>query len=162
MIRAAQSTDARAITDLWNWMISDTLATFTTVEKTPQQIAVLITEREGLFLVAETPAGFAGFATCGPFRSGPGYAATCEHTVIVSPAAHGAGVGRDLVVHLEDAAKANGIRVLVAAISSANPPAIAFHKALGYFETGRMPQVGRKAGQWLDLILMQKNLAHCA
>ena len=60
---------------------------------------------------------------------------------------------------LEDAARAEGVHVLIAGISSANPGAIVFHTALGFAEVGRMPEVGRKQGQWLDLVLMQKILS---
>lgn len=32
------------------------------------------------------------------------------------------------------------------------------HEKLGFVETARMPQVGRKFGRWLDLVFMQKVL----
>ena len=38
MIRLAQAKDAAAIADIWNHAIRDTAITFTTAEKTPQQI----------------------------------------------------------------------------------------------------------------------------
>lgn len=140
-------------------MIRDTLATFTTLEKTPVDILAMLEARPGAFFVAEERGALSGFVTFGPFRSGPGYAATCEHSVIVDPKAQGRGVGHDLMAQAEAAARALGQHVMVAAISGANPGAVRFHHARGFRETGRMPQVGRKAGQWLDLVLMQKTLS---
>ena len=158
MIRAAEKRDAAEIAALWNWMIRETLATFTTVEKPLQDIEATITARPDAFLVAVSEGRLQGFATFGPFRSGPGYAATAEHTVIISSECHGKGVGSALMRELESRAKAQGMHTLIGAVSGVNAPAIAFHRSQGYAEAGRLPQVGRKSGQWLDLVLMQKIL----
>ena len=155
-IRQATPADAPAIAALWNAMIRETLATFTTIEKSEGDLADMIAE-QGAFWVIDDGA-VQGFATFGPFRSGPGYAATAEHTIVLGKGAQGKGQGRALLFQLEAAARECGIHVLVAAISSANPGAVAFHTALGFAETARMPEVGRKQDQWLDLILMQKSL----
>lgn len=153
MIRAAQADDAVWIADIWNAVIADTLVTFTTDLKTPDAVATMIATRPVLVLTDRT-----GFASYGPFRTGPGYKATVEHTILLAPAAQGRGQGRALMAALERHAKDAGHHVMVAGISGANPGAVAFHAALGFDHVGHMPQVGRKAGQWLDLILMQKQL----
>lgn len=153
MIRKARQDDAPWIAALWNGMISDTLFTFTTVPKPDTEIAEMIRARPVLVLPEN-----GGFATCGPFRPGPGYAATVEHTIILAPEARGQGLGKALLEALCACACADGHHVIVAAISSANPDAIAFHGRLGFVEVARMPEVGRKDGIWLDLILMQKIL----
>lgn len=158
MIRAATDADAPGIAALWNWMIRDTLATFTPVEKSVDEIRGLVAAQPAGFFVATGRSGITGFATFGSFRSGPGYAATVEHSVIIAPKAQGSGVGRALMARLEQAAGEQGVRVMVAAISGANESATVFHTRLGFVQVGRLPQVGYKNGQWLDLILMQKNL----
>lgn len=159
ILRAATFSDAGAICDITNSIIRDTLITFTTVQKTTADIADQITRRGPRFLVAETDGQVVGFATYGPFRAGPGYAQTAEHTIQLAPSARGQGIGRALMQKLEHVADQDGIQVLVAGISSANPDAVAFHTRLGFDQVGLMPGVGFKAGQWLDLILMQKRLA---
>lgn len=157
ILRAATAADAQQVAALWNAMIRDTLATFTTDEMPLQTVLERIAARP--FWVAADGPSVQGFVSYGPFRSGPGYAATVEHTVIVAPAAQGAGLGHSLMQQAENAAQSAGHHIMVAAISSANPAAETFHAARGFVRTGHMPQVGRKAGRWLDLILMQKTLA---
>lgn len=150
MIRQATLKDASWIAAIWNAVIRDTLITFTTTPKSEAEIAQMIATRPVLVLEDAM-----GFATYGPFRGGPGYGATVEHSVMLAPHARGDGHGRALLTALMQVAREDGKHVMVAAISGANPHAVAFHAALGFKQVGQMPQVGRKAGQWLELILMQ-------
>ncbi|MEM6940478.1 MAG: N-acetyltransferase family protein [Pseudomonadota bacterium] len=158
VIRPATQPDAPAIAALWNAMIRETLATFTTEEKLFSDIEQMIAQRTEAFWVAEHEGGVVGFITYGPFRGGPGYAHTRELSIVLSAEAQGQGIGRALMTCAVAAATARGIRTLIAAISSANPGAIAFHTALGFTKSGHLTEVGFKRGQWLDLILMQKRL----
>ncbi|MBE0453499.1 MAG: N-acetyltransferase family protein [Roseovarius sp.] len=156
ILRPATPADIPAILAIWNPLIRDTSITFTTIEKTPETLAADIAARGPAFLVAESIGTLLGFASYGPFRGGPGYAHTAEHTVILSGPARGQGIGSALMTRLEEAARGQGIHALVGAVSGANPGAIAFHRAIGFDRVGHLPQVGRKFGQWLDLVLLQK------
>jgi len=156
MIRAAIPKDAAMIADIWNGIIRDPVITFTTKEKTPQSILQLLEVQP--VLVADIGNQVSGFATYGAFRAGPGYRHTGEVTIHLAPSARGHGIGRELMQTLLDQARAAGIHVMVAGVSAENPAAIRFHRALGFTEVARMPEVGRKAGRWLDLILLQKLL----
>lgn len=158
-VRPARQADAAAICDIWNRVIRDTLITFTTEEKTPGRVAADIAARGPLFQVAERGGEVVGFATCFPFRAGPGYARTFENTIHLAPGAQGRGLGRALMQALESAAAAEGVHSIWAAVSGANPDGARFHARLGYAEIARLPEVGFKRGQWLDLVLMQKMLA---
>lgn len=161
MIRQANAEDAAALAAIWTPIIRDTLITFNPVQKTPGEIAETIAQKTAQdlpFLVAEDGGRVLGFATYGPFRAGAGYAHTMEHTIILAPEARGRGLGRALLAALERYGAARGVHVLVAGVSAANPAGVAFHAAAGYVEVGRMPQVGFKQDQWLDLVLMQKLL----
>ncbi|MEL7132978.1 MAG: N-acetyltransferase family protein [Pseudomonadota bacterium] len=153
MITHASTKDARWIARLWNDVIAHTQITFTTRRKSVAEIEKRIADRNVLTLQDK-----GGFATYGPFRDGPGYATTVEHTIILDPKVQGNGAGRALLSALERHAHAAGHHVTVAAISSANPGAVAFHTALGFAQVAHMRDVGRKDGVWLDLILMQKHL----
>lgn len=158
IVRPAQIQDADAICGISNDLIRHSLITFTTNDRTTAATEEAIAASNGAFLVAEHAGKVVGFASYAPFRAGPGYAHTKEHSIQLAPQARGRGVGRALMEALETVARKADVHVLVAGISGANPDAIAFHDRLGFETVGRMPQVGRKEGQWLDLILMQKIL----
>lgn len=138
-------------------MIDTTLVSFTTRRSRAEEIAAEIATSP-YFSVAEDGAGIVGFASYGAFRAGPGYAHTIEHSVHVAEAARARGIGSQLMEALEAQAAGAGIHVIVAGVSSANPRSIAFHARRGFQEVGRLPEVGRKWDQWLDLVLMQKIL----
>ncbi|PQO23906.1 GNAT family N-acetyltransferase [Rhodobacteraceae bacterium WD3A24] len=161
-IRPAGPGDAPAVAALWNPVIAETLVTFESARKSVEEIAALIRAREAAghgFFVAEAAAGaLAGFAHYGQFRAGRGYRRTMEHSIILGEAARGGGIGRAMMDALEAHARAGGAHSLIAGVSSGNPAGRAFHAAIGYGEIAVLPEVGRKFGRWLDLIVMQKFL----
>lgn len=158
IIRQARLGDAAQICEIANAIIRETAITFTTRERREAAVAADIALRWTAFQVAEHDDRVVGFATFAPFRTGPGYARTKELSINLAPDARGHGTGRALLRRLEKVAIAQCVHVLVAGISSANPEAIAFHAACGFEKVGLMPEVGTKAGQRLDLVLMQKIL----
>jgi L-amino acid N-acyltransferase len=161
-VRPAGEADLPAITDLFNALVpvdatawrdhladTDEMATWWA-----QQAAA-----EHPVLVAETDGRLVGYATWTGFRGGdrfPGYRRTVEHTVHVDADQHGRGVGRALLEALVAEARRRDVHVLVGAIDSGNTGSLAFHRALGFAEVGRMPEVGRKFDRWLDLVLVQR------
>lgn len=153
MIQRATRNDAGWIADIWNDVIAHTQITFTTTRKTEAEIMQMIEARVVLVLPER-----GGFATYGPFRGGPGYDATVEHTILLAKHAQGMGQGAALLKALEAYARDEGRHVMVAGISGTNTAAMAFHKAMGFEHVAHMPEVGRKDGKWLDLVLMQKCL----
>ncbi|MFV1591387.1 GNAT family N-acetyltransferase [Phaeobacter sp. JH20_36] len=159
IVRAATAADAEAIAAITNQIIRDTLITFTTAEKTGAQVSDEIAEKGAYVQVAEEAGQILGYISLGGFRSGPGYARTAEHAIYLTEAARGRGTGRALIAAIEEVARRDGIHVLVAGISALNAGGLGFHAAMGFVEVGRMPEVGYKWGQWLDLVLMQKILS---
>mgnify|MGYP000197491009 CR=1 FL=1 len=157
-IRQAFPKDAAEICEIINPIIQDTLTTFTTRLRNPEETRLEIEQRGAAFMVAEEAEKVIGFASFGPFRAGPGYAHSKELSIHLASHAQGQGHGRQLMRSLELIAVRNSVHVLIAAISSANPGAVEFHRKQGFEQVGHMPNVGFKHGRWLDLILMQKRL----
>ncbi|WP_239113238.1 GNAT family N-acetyltransferase [Shimia biformata] len=157
-IRTATPGDAAAINDIWNREIREAVSTFNSQPKTVDEVAALIAARGPAFLVAEADGNAIGFAYYGQFRGGVGYAHTMEHTVYLGDAARGRGAGRALMSALEQVARRDDVHSLIAGVAGENTAGIAFHARLGFAEVARLPEVGRKFGRWMDLVLMQKIL----
>lgn len=160
-LRPALASDSAGICALWNPIIRDTFVTFNSIEKSEADVAAMIAQKQADghgFWVAVNAQGVVGFATYGQFRGGVGYAHAMEHTIALHASIYGRGVGRGLIKTLEDHARSQGVHCMIAGVSAVNQAGVAFHAALGYATIATVPEVGRKAGRWLDLILMQKLL----
>ena len=164
IVRDARITDIEAITDLYNAWIPTHTITWTEVLETYEQRAEWFEHQlrdKFPVLVADIEGHVVGFASYGHFRGEgkwPGYMQTVEHSVHVHEGYWGRGVGRALVEGLIERANAADIHVMVAAVDAQNEASIRFHQHLGFVEVARMPEIGRKFGRWLDLVLMQRIL----
>lgn len=156
-IRQGAPGDFPRVAEIWNGMITTSLATFTTALKTPENIAAYASG-EGAVFVAEVEGQIAGFSCYSQFRNGPGYAHSMEHSIVIDPAFQAKGIGAQLLSAVEKDARDKGYHVMVAGVSSANPAGRSFHEKMGYSYIGTMKEVGRKNEQWLDLHLLQKLL----
>lgn len=158
IIRPARPEDAAGILPIVNHVIRETSITFTSTEKSEDQVRDEIASRDGAYFVAEADGRIKGFATYFQFRNGPGYARTMEHSIALSHDAWGQGAGRALMSALCDHAGARGVHSMWAGVSAENPSGVAFHARIGFAEVARLPEVGFKFGRWMDLVLMQKIL----
>ncbi len=110
-----------------------------------------------LVAVCAGTATIAAYADYDLFRQIQGYRHTVEHSVFVHPDYYRQGLGKRLMQALIEIAQSQDIHVMVAAIDHSNIASIELHQQLGFQQTGYMPQIGKKFGQWRDLVLMQLN-----
>ena len=160
IIRTAHVSDADSVASILNALIATTPIEWTDVAYTHDQTLRWLDEHETV-LVAEEAGEILGLAAYGWFRDAvkrPGYRFTVENTVHVREGRWRSGIGRALMGALIDEARASGKHVMVAAIDGTNERSIRFHERLGFVEVARMPEVGTKFGQWLDLVLLQLRL----
>jgi L-amino acid N-acyltransferase YncA len=162
MIRAAAPADIPAITAIYAEAVRTGTASF---ELEPPDAAEMrarfdaLTGRDYPFLVADLGGQIAGYAYAGPYRSRAAYRFTLENSVYVHADWQGKGVGRALLNALIATAEAQGFRQMIAVIGdSRNTASIRLHEAAGFEMIGTHRAVGRKHGQWLDTVQMQKSL----
>ena len=99
-----------------------------------------------------------GYASFGAFRPWPGYYPTVEHSIHVADGSRGHGIGQLLLDGLTERAAAMGKSVMVAGIDAGNVGSIRFHERAGFREVARMEGIGRKFGEPVDLVLLQRDL----
>lgn len=161
LIREARLEDLPAILDIYNEVIMTSSAVYcdnpVSLDDRRQWFESRQTQGYPV-LVAEDDGEVIGFASFGDFRSYPGFRYTVEHSVHLAPQARGKGIGTELVKALLPLARQLGKHVMIAAVDGANQGSIRFHQRLGFVETARMPQVGKKFGRWLDMVLLQIQL----
>jgi L-amino acid N-acyltransferase YncA len=161
LIRRATHADLEAITAIYNEVIVNSDAIY-------RESAVPVSERIEWFeakvndgfpvLVAIASEEIVGYGVFGNFRFGEGYNDTVEHSVHVRSDKRGLGIGKAILAELISIATADKRHVMVAAIDSKNLGSISLHSQFGFIESARMPEVAKKNGSALTLILMQKIL----
>lgn len=100
----------------------------------------------------------AGYANYGRWRTWPGYWRAAENSVYVAPNMQKRGVGRALLNALAERARYQGLSALIGVIGHDREGSLALHRACDYVEVGRLPGVGEKFGQRLDMVIMQRDL----
>lgn len=112
------------------------------------------------YLAADCDGRLAGYAYAALYRTRPAYRFTVEDSVYVDPAVQRRGVGRALLDALIAACAQRGLRQMIAVIGDSPNQAhsVALHRAAGFAEIGRLPDVGFKHGHWCDSLLMQRTL----
>jgi phosphinothricin acetyltransferase len=160
-IRPASDADCRGILAIYNHAVRHTNAIWndTPVDEENRRHWLREKAQAGFPVLAALEKDVVlGYAAYGAFRAFDGYRLTVEHAVYVAEGERRRGVGSALLGRLEGEARTQGMHVMLGAIAAENEASIRLHKGLGFVETARMPEVGRKFGRFLDLVFMQKVL----
>jgi L-amino acid N-acyltransferase YncA len=163
VVRAAAAADLPAIAAIYAHHVKSGTATF---ELDPPDVNEMKRRFDAAadggypYLVAADRDGrVIGYAYAGPYRARPAYRHTVENSIYIEAGGVGHGVGSALLAVLIAACEDRGFRQMIAIIGGAdNAASIALHRAHGFAEVGRLPDVGRKHDRWLDTVLMQRAL----
>lgn len=162
LIRDALDSDLPAITAIYAHWVKHGRASFELdapdlAEMTRRRAAVLAGGYP--YLVAEHAGEVLGYAYASLYRARPAYRFTVENSVYVRPGGARQGAGHALLEELIARCAASGFRLMIAVIGdSANAPSIGLHSAAGFQPAGVLPGTGWKHGQWVDTVLMTREL----
>ena len=130
VIRTAERRDAEGIRTIYNHYVTESTTLFDMVPRTLDEQVQWIDEHSG------------------------------GHPAVVAEldGHQGRGVGRLLLEEVLRLASAHGFHSVIARITGDNQASIALHAACGFEIVGTEREVGRKFGQWLDVVEMQRML----
>jgi L-amino acid N-acyltransferase YncA len=97
-----------------------------------------------------------GWVAVSPTSTRRVYTGVVEHSVYVTPAARGRGVGRALLDAVIASTEAAGIWTLQSGIFPENAASRAVHRAAGFREVGIRERIGAHRGVWRDVLLIER------
>jgi len=144
--------------EIYNHEVLTSTATFDLTPRTLSEQRLWITNRSGahaVLVAVDDRREVAGFGALSAYRERAGYATTVEDSVYLAETHRGQGVGRLILEGLVTVARNHGFHALMAKIVAGHESSIGLHEAVGMEIVGREKEVGRKFGQWLDVVLME-------
>lgn len=151
MIRPFRPSDVDALTEIYNYYVRTSTATFESEEKTVDQMRERLTgpaDRYPCF-VAEDEGRVVGYGALHPWR--PRFDCVAEATMYFSPDATGRGLGKQMLrLLIDEGRKLPWLNGIIACINATNTPSRALVESFGFHMAGSYERVGRKFGQWLD------------
>jgi len=114
------------------------------------------------YLVAECEGTVVGYAYATAYRPRRAYRFTLEDSIYLAADWPGRGIGYALLSSLIAICEAGPWRQMMAVVAyprdGAGAASLALHEKLGFSRIGTLPAVGFKLGEWIDTILMQREL----
>jgi L-amino acid N-acyltransferase len=156
-IRLATEADAGAISDIYNYYVARSTCTY---DEEPESVE----DRRGWIArhgekypatVAVENGMIVGWGSLSPFRERIGYRFTVENSVYVHADHHRRGIGRAILIDLNERAKKLGYKCIIAGIDGEQTASMAVMRSVGFEQCAHFKRVGIKFGRWLDVIFMQ-------
>jgi phosphinothricin acetyltransferase len=163
-LRLASLADAEQIRTIYNYEVTNTVATFDLVPRTLEDQREWLADRTGAFaaIVAVDPTDeqgeVVGFGSLSAYKERAAYRTSVEDSVYVRRDRGGQGIGKLVVNDLLRVASVSGFHAVFARITASSDASIALHRSCGFEMVGTEREVGRKFNKWLDVAIMQKLL----
>ena len=163
LIREATDADLPALAAVYAVDVETGTGTFETTAPSADEMGRRLAAVRALglpWLVTEQDGRVVAYGYLGPFRTRPAYRYTVEDSIYVLPQAQGQGLGGRLLDALIAHCRATGLRQILAVIGdSTNTGSIALHRSRGFTDTGVLTKVGHKFDRWIDVVMMQLDVA---
>lgn len=167
-LRAATARDAAALCLIYNQGIEDRIATLETELRTPEERRQWLAARgpRHPVFVAETPspsgadepAVVVGWGSLNVYNAREAYRYVADFSVYIERGWRGRGVGRRLLAHLIEQARALEYHKLMLSTFPFNESGVALYERMGFTKVGVFHEMGKLDGRWVDTLIMEKLL----
>lgn len=156
-IREGRMEDLEDILEIYNDAIRRLTATFDLEEKTLEDRREWFSHYGGSYplIVAEHEGRVAGYATLSKFREKEAFRSTVELSVYVAERLRGQGAGKALMARILRLARDIGYHTVISGITAGNETSVHLHEQFQFVLVGHFRQVGKKFGEWQDVLFYQ-------
>lgn len=153
MIRKVSLQDTKAITDIYNEYVINSVITFETEPVTEEEMQHRMTEISAAYpyWVYEVEGKIAGYCYAHAWKTKAAYQYTLETTVYLAPSYQGMGIGRASMQRLIDDCRQGGYQSEIACITEGNEASTSLHLKLGFKPVSHFEEVGMKFNRKLDV-----------
>ena len=155
--RLATPADAAPIADIYNQGIASHLATFETVPRNAEDVALWFKTPYPV-VVIEGDTGIGAFASTSSYRPRACYAGIAEFMVYVALDKQQQGLGKMALEALFPVAAEHGLYKLVSRVFVENYASRRLLASVGFREVGVYEKHGQIAGEWRDVVIVERFL----
>lgn len=166
-LRVATPADAAALLQIYKPYVEKTAITFEWEVPTLEEFTnrIQTTLKKFPYIVAEQNGQPVGYAYASPFKSRAAYQWAIETSIYVAMDHHKMGIGKALLLKLEELLAAQGVLNSNACIACPSVEdeyltknSVLFHEKMGYHLVGEFHQCGFKFNRWYNMVWMEKML----
>ena len=169
-VRPAVRSDCPGILAIYNEAVLTTTATYDYEPRSLEHRQQWFDDHERggyAMFVAVEPSGaggetIVGWSALNRYHDRVGFRFTSENSIYIAASHRGRGIGRLLLAPLIPAARARGLRNLIAAIDASNTASLRLHERFGFVQVGLFRRVGYKFERWLDVAYLELELPGAA
>ena len=160
VLRPATAGDAEAICRVYNQGIEDRIATLETELRTPEERRQWLAARgpRHPVYVAEAEEMIVGWSSLNVYNPRPAYQYVADFSIYIERGWRGKGVGRRLLEHLIEQARALGYHKMMLSAFPFNASGVALYERMGFTRAGVFHEMGQLDGRWVDTLIMEKLL----
>jgi len=156
-VRAATEGDAERIAAIYNAALLECGSTFETTPRSAEMLQPALRDQSRYpHLVALEDDRVIGWASLSAYRARDCYAGVADFSIYLAKDRRGKGVGSLLLDALLAEARARGFVKVLSRVFVTIAASRALCRRLGFREVGTYEKHGRSAGQWMDVVIVER------